>query len=110
MGDGIAEATVAINHGYREPPEKRHEPAWFERQRLKIDRGLAVMEKDLGAGEYCCGGRFSLADVATGYALGYLDFALPDIAWRKTHPALARLAERLAARKSFNSTVHSKLA
>jgi glutathione S-transferase len=108
LGDGIAEATVAINHGYREPPDKQHEPAWFERQRLKIDRGLAVMEKDLGAGAFCFGGRFTLADIAAGYALSYLDFALPELEWRKAHPALARLATRLAARKSFSATMHVK--
>jgi glutathione S-transferase len=106
LGDGIAEATVAIHHDLREPKEKQHAPAWHERQRLKVDRGLAVMEKDLGAGEFCFGGRFTLADVAAGYALDYLDFALPDVEWRKAHPALARLAERLAARKSFSGTKH----
>jgi glutathione S-transferase len=108
LGDGIAEATVAINHEYREPADKQRARAWFDRQRLKIDRGLAVMEKDLGAGEFCFGGRFTLADIAAGYALGYLDFALPEIEWRKAHPALARLAERLAARKSFSTTMHAK--
>ena len=108
LGDGVAEATVAINHEYREPAEKQRTPAWFERQRLKIDRGLAVMEKDLGAAEFCFGGRFTLADIAAGYALSYLDFALPEIEWRKSHPALTRLAERLAARKSFSATAHAK--
>lgn len=110
LGDGVAEATVAINHEYREPKDKQRAPAWFERQRLKIDRGLAVMEQGIGAGAFCFGGRFTLADIATGYALGYLDFALPEIEWRKTHPALARLAERLATRKSFSETGHAKAA
>jgi glutathione S-transferase len=108
LGDGIAEATVNINHEYREPKEKQRAPAWFERQRAKIDRGLAVMEKDLGAGEFCFGGRFTLADVTAGYALGYLDQALPEVKWREAHPALQRLAERLAARKSFSSTLPPK--
>lgn len=106
LGDGLAEATVAINHDLREPAEKRHPPAWHDRQRLKIDRGLAVMEKDLGGGEFCFGGRFTLADIAAGYALEYLDHALPKIEWRKAHPALARLAGRLALRKSFSGTRH----
>ncbi len=110
LGDGVAEAAVEINHEYREPKDKQRAPAWFERQRLKIDRGLAVMEKDLGAGEFCFGGRFTLADIAVGYALGYLDFALPEVEWRKGHRALARLAERLAARKSFSGTAHIKAA
>lgn len=104
LGDGITEATVNINHEYREPKEKQRSPEWFERQRAKIDRGLAVMEKDLGAAEFCFGGRFTLADIAAGYALGYLDYALPEVEWRKAHPGLARLAERLFARASFSST------
>ena len=110
LGDGIAEATVAINHDLREPKDKQHPPAWHERQRLKIDRGLAVMEQDLGGGEFCFGGRFTLADIAAGYALSYLDYALPEIEWRKSHPALARLAERLFARRSFSGTGHGSKA
>ena len=110
LADGIVEATVAINHEYREPKDKQRPPAWFERHRAKIDRGLAVMAKDSGAGEFCFGARFTLADIAAGYALGYLDFALPDIDWRRTHPGLARLAERLAPRPSFSATVQTKSA
>jgi glutathione S-transferase len=105
LGDGIAEATVNINHDLREPKEKQHAPEWHQRQRDKIDRGLTAMEKDLGKGEFCFGGRFTLADIAAGYALGYLDFALPEVEWRKAHPALAKLAERLSARASFSTTV-----
>jgi glutathione S-transferase len=108
LADGVVEATVAINHEYREPRDKQRAPAWFERHRAKIDRGLAVMAKDLGSAEFCFGGRYTLADIATGYALGYLDFALPDIDWRRTHPSLGRLAERLAPRKSFSTTVQTK--
>lgn len=108
LGDGIAEAAVHINHERREPAEKQKDPAWFQRQRDKVDRGLAVMEKDLGKGEFCFGGRFTLADIAAGYALGYLDFAVADIEWRKGHPALARLAERLYARPSFGTTAHAQ--
>lgn len=106
LGDGIAEAAVHINHERREPAEKQKDAAWYQRQRDKVDRGLAAMEQDLGRGEYCFGGRFTLADIAAGYALSYMDFAVPDIEWRKGHPALARLAERLFARQSFATTGH----
>lgn len=110
LGDGIAEATVAINHEYREPKERQRDAAWFEKHRLKIVRGLETMARDLGEREFCCGSRFSLADIAAGYALGYLDFALPEIEWRAVHPNLERLAERLAARASFQETQHAKWA
>lgn len=110
LGDGIAEATVLINHEYREPQEKQRAQAWFERQRAKIDRGLATMEKDLGAEAFCFGKRFTLADVAAGYALDYLDQALPEVDWRTAHPALRRLGQRLAARPSFSRTLPPKSA
>ena len=108
LGDGIADATVAINHEYREPQDKQHPAAWFDKQRLKIDRGLATMEHDLGSREFCFGEGFSLADIAAVYALGYLDYALPEVEWRKAHPGLARLAERMARRDSCARTVQTQ--
>jgi len=110
LGDGITEATVNINHEYREPKDKQRSAEWFTKQQLKIDRGLTVMEQDLGRNDYCVFSRFTLADIAAGYALGYLDYALPDYEWRSQHPALARLAARLEARPSFSSTGHAKAA
>jgi glutathione S-transferase len=110
LGDGIAEATVLINHEYREPKEKQRDRAWFDRQRAKIDRGLAIMERDLGSNECCFGGRFTLADIAAGYALDYLDQALPEVEWRASHPALQRLGERLSTRESFSKTLPPKTA
>jgi glutathione S-transferase len=110
LGDGITEATVLINHEHREPQEKQRAPAWFARQRAKIDRGLAAMEQALAAHEFCFGGRFTLADIAAGYTLGYLDQALAEVEWRAAHPALQRLAERLANRPSFARTLPPKSA
>ena len=100
LGDGVADATVLVSHDY----DKVQTAEWHQKQRLKITRGLAAMEKDLGSREYCHGERFSLADIAAGFALGYLDRVLPDIDWRSAHPGLARLAERLAKRESFKKT------
>ncbi len=108
LGDGIADATVAISHEYREPADRQRTPEWFDKQRLKIDRGLDIIARDLGAGEFCFGGRFTLADIAAGYALSYLDYALPEVEWRKPHPALERLGARLEARSSFSATRHTK--
>lgn len=108
LGDGIAEATVAVNHEYREPKDKQRPPAWFERQRSKIDRGLATMERDLGTRQFCCGERFSLADIAVIFALGYLDYALAEVDWRKAYRNLARFAERMATRDSCARTVQTQ--
>jgi glutathione S-transferase len=101
LGDGIADATVLASHDY----DQVQSADWHARQRLKITRGLAVMANDLGDREFCYGSAFSLADIATGYALAYLDASLPDIDWRASHPTLAQLAQRLAERTSFRKTV-----
>ena len=104
LGDGIADATVLVSHDLREPEAQRKPAAWYAKQRQKIQRGLAAMERDLGSREFCFGDRFSLADIAAGFALGYLDFALPDMDWRRDCSNLTRLEARLAARPSFVST------
>ena len=101
LGDGVTDAIVLVSHDY----DKVQSADWHRKHRLKIERGLAAMESDLGDRDFCHAGRFSLADIAAGYALGYLDRALPDIDWRASHPRLARLAERLAQRESFRKTV-----
>ena len=104
LGDGIADATIEIVHDQRLPAaEQRGEPL-YAKQKKKIDAGLATMEKDLGSRQFCHGTSFTLADIACGVALGYLDQALPKFDWRKTHPGLRQLAERLAAREAFSKT------
>ena len=105
LGDGIADATVLISHDYRKPEDKREPAEWYARQRQKIERGLAVMSQDLGDREFCFRDSFTLADIAAGYALGYLDQALPEIDWRKSYPVLSQLAARLAERDSFRKTL-----
>jgi glutathione S-transferase len=106
LGDGVTEAIVAVNHERLEPVEKQHNAEWFAKRQAKITLGLALMERDLGSKDWCFGDRFTLADIAIGYALGYLDFALPEVEWRSKHPALAKLDARLNARPSFSSTPH----
>lgn len=108
LGDGIMDASVDISHEERVPAAQRKGPEWYAKQKKKIDAGLAAMEKDLGTRNFCCGESLTLADVACGTALAYLDLVLPKVEWRKTCPGLHQLAERLAARESFKKTVTSE--
>jgi glutathione S-transferase len=105
LGDGIADATVAISHDERLPDAKRQGAEWYLKHQKKIDAGLATMERDLGSRQFCHGGSFTIADIACGIALGYLDHALPRVEWRKSCPALRAHAERLAQRSSFKATL-----
>ena len=47
----------------------------------------------------------SLADIAVGCALGYLEFRFPEIAWRVDYPNLAKLQDKLMLRPSFMDTI-----
>jgi len=78
--------------------------AWIARQMGKIDAALQAMSKGLGDKPYCSGVHFSLADVAVGSALGYLEFRFPEVQWRSAHPQLAKLYDKLALRPSFVET------
>jgi glutathione S-transferase len=59
------------------------------------------MSKGLADKPYCVGIHLSLADIAVGCAMGYLDFRFPDIDWRTPYPNLAKLYEKLQQRQSF---------
>ena len=70
----------------------------------KVDASLEAVATGLAAKPWCTGIHMTLADVAVGCALGYLDFRFPQIAWRDEYPNLARLADKLNARQSFIDT------
>lgn len=63
------------------------------------------MNNTLGDQSFCMGTSFSLADIAVGCALGYLDLRFPELDWRSQYGNLQRLDEKLQARPSFASTL-----
>ncbi len=101
LADGLLDAAVLVRleHTQRAPHERS--VRWETRQRGKIDAALLAMANGLGDKPWCCDGKYTLADIATGCALSYLAFRFPEINWRDTHPNLARLADKLFARPSF---------
>ena len=103
LADGVLDAAVLARLEAtwpgREPAQRSQ--AWIDRQLAKIDRSLQAMADGLGERPFCHGIHFTLADVAVGCALGYLDFRFAHIDWRARHPNLARLQEKLSQRPSF---------
>ena len=107
LADGIMDASaLAFLEGKRTSAERSE--AWIKRQRDKIARSLSMMSEELDDAGWCHGNGISLADIATGCALGYLDLRLSDIDWRAAHPNLARLQEKLNQRTSFEETTPPK--
>jgi glutathione S-transferase len=104
LADGVCDAAAAIVLERKRPAEQQSAD-WIDRQRRKVAQGVAELARELADKPWCNGEGYSLADIATGCALGYLDFRLPEFDWREKHPNLARLAERLGKRPSFADTV-----
>ena len=102
IADGVVDAAVAINiENNRREPQFRSQ-AWIDRQLGKISAALDHMNRSLeDQPAFCMGVNFSLADVAVGCALGYLDLRNDELAWRQTYPNLQRLEEKLRTRPSF---------
>ena len=104
LGDGICDAAISARLESSRP-KNQQSPDSIKRNLAKVDQGLAAAARGLGDKPWCSGNAFSLADIATGVALGYLDFRFPQIEWKKQYPNLAKFAEKLAARSSFVETM-----
>ena len=103
LADGVADATVSIVVERRRPAALQSED-WIARQQRKIADGLAELAGDLGDRTWCSGVAYSLADIATGCVLGYLDLRQPQVDWRDAYPNLAKFYERIVKRPSFADT------
>lgn len=104
LADGICDAVVlAFFENLR--PEAHRSAAWHARQMRKIEGGLGEIARLVPRGGYCVGDRFSLADIAVGTVLGYLEIRCPAVKWRTRYPNLEAVFARLSERPSFQSTV-----
>ncbi|HEY8975108.1 MAG TPA: glutathione S-transferase N-terminal domain-containing protein [Burkholderiaceae bacterium] len=106
LADGILDACVAarMEAVWTHRTDAQRCQAWIDRQQVRIAAALKSVSQGLGDKAYCVGTHFSLADIAVGCALGYLDFRFPENTWRQDYPNIARLADKLAARQSFIDT------
>lgn len=110
LADGLLDAAILarLEQTWAGRTEAQRSAAWTERQLGRIATALLAMSQGLGDKPWCFGTHFSLADIAVGCALGYLDFRFPQIDWRSAHPNLQRLHDKLAARPSFIDTAPPK--
>jgi glutathione S-transferase len=104
LADGVCDAAVAVVLESKRSARQQNKD-WLDRQLRKIDLGLKELGNELGEKVWCNGEAYSLADIATGCALAYLDLRHAAIDWRAAYPNLVKLAEKLAKRPSFAETV-----
>ena len=106
LADGVLDAAILarLEATWAGRSEAQRSAAWIDRQMGKIAAGLKAVSQGLGDKPYCAGIHFSLADIAVGCMLGYLDFRFPQINWRADYANLAKLDDKLATRVSFADT------
>ncbi len=108
LADGLLDAAVLARMEQTWPgrTDAQRCPAWIDRQLEKVHASLKAMSLGLGDRPWCAAGNnhHTLADIAVGCALGYLDFRFPQIDWREDYPNLGKLYEKLSQRQSFLDT------
>ncbi|MDO9393314.1 MAG: glutathione S-transferase N-terminal domain-containing protein [Methylotenera sp.] len=111
LADGVCDAAVATMLEQRKSAE-RQDTVNIERQMDKVRRGLQVLNdefgksKNTGKNNWCVNGTFSLADIAVGCMLGYINLrfgAVINLAGE--YPNLERLNVALLKRQSFKDSL-----
>ena len=107
LADGLLDASILarLEATWGGRTEAQRSQAWIDRQMAKVNDAVKAMNQGLGDKPYCSGIHLSLADIAVGCALGYLDFRFPQLDWRSEYPALVKLHDKLMQRPSFADTV-----
>ena len=109
LADGLLDAAIAVRLERTQRPPEQQSQKWIDRQMGKVDAALEAMAHGLDGKNWCHNNAYSLADIAVGCALGYLDFRFPQIDWRGRYPSLEKLYGGLAARQSFIDTAPPRL-
>jgi glutathione S-transferase len=104
LGDGMLDAAILVRLERSQRAAAQQSEQWVNRQMAKVHAGISAMGHALAEKPWCNGHAYSLADIALGCALGYLDFRFKEVDWRTSHPNLARHYEKIAARPSFVDT------
>ncbi len=107
LADGMMDATAAarLEQTWLGRTEAQRSHAWIDRQLGKVQAAIKAASAGLGDAPWLCGNHLTLADIAVASALGYVEFRYPDIAWKREHPNLAKLYDKLMQRASFKDTV-----
>jgi len=104
LADGVLDAGVLARIENQREAKLRNAP-WIERQMGKVRAGLTAMDSELGDKAWCVGNGYTLADIALGVCLGWLDFRYPKMDWKKDQANLARAFAKLSERQSFSDTL-----
>ena len=105
LADGVLDAGLLVRYESIRDKKERSK-AWSDKQVARIRRGMAQMSTDLDSNPWCHNGKYSLADIAVGCCLGWLDFRKPgELDWLAEYPNLGAHYAKLMERGPFAETV-----
>jgi glutathione S-transferase len=103
LAHALIDATTTRLQELRRPEalQMRDKLEWEE---ARIARTLTAIESQLGSGAYLVGDHLTIADLALGVALQYIDFRYPHN-WRSVTPRVANWSAAIHRRTSFINTL-----
>ena len=104
LADGITDAAVAAMIESRKSVELQSQ-TYIEKHLDKVKRSVDVMNLDITKRKWCVNETFSLADIALGCALAYVDLRFKHLNWQDNYPNLAKHYSVLIKRPSFKLTM-----
>lgn len=103
LAQGIMDAVIARMMEGRRPVEKQM-PEVIAKQEAKVAAALQYADTTKKGANYLVGDRYSLADIALGVALEYIDMRYAQD-WRGKYPRLAQWQSGMAQRPAFIETL-----
>lgn len=106
LADGVCDVAVAVMLEQRKAAPAQ-DAAFIEKQMAKVKAGLQVLNDglakngDVRKSSWCVNGTFSLADIAVGCMLGYVNLRFSEVIHLVQYPHLAQLQNALLQRESF---------
>jgi len=105
LADGCLDAGLLVRYESVRP-KKEQSAAWSSKQTGKLKRSLAAIAGELGERAWCHGDRYTLADIAVGCCLGWLNFRQPGgVEWRAEYEPVSRHYDKMMERPAFADTV-----
>jgi glutathione S-transferase len=105
LADGVLDAGILVRSEAQRARAERSK-AWGDKQLARMKRAMAQMAAELGERPWCHNDKYSLADIAVGCCLGWLDFRKPgDVDWLAEYPNLAGHYAKLMERPAFAETI-----
>jgi glutathione S-transferase len=105
LADGVLDAGLLVRYESLRD-KKEQSKAWVDKQVARMHRSMTQLASELGERAWCHGERYSLADIALGCCLGWLEFRKPGgVDWFGQYPTLAKHYGKLMERAAFADTV-----